>query len=112
MSLFLSAREAFASETITVSNAVKQLTPATYDSTGEVTGTRINVRKARGALIEVDGANSIRYTEDGTTPVAATTGRVLNQADVMVLDGYQAIVAFKAIREGASDATLQVTYYR
>lgn len=99
-------------ETLTVTNAVKQLTQTLYDNTAGITSARNLQRKAGSVTIENTSANALRYTEDGTTPVAATTGGLLAQGDVLELESYAAIVLFKAIREGASDAVLEVTYFR
>lgn len=69
---------------------------------------------ARCALITVDGdveTNDIRWTCDGTAPVAATTGHLLQAGDVLTLYGYGNILKFRAIREGGTNGTLQVTFF-
>lgn len=117
MSAFLSKLNPFASETITVDNTVKTLTPATYNATSEFSGAASSQvvktpRKAKAAKVVVDSANAIRVTEDLTTPVAATTGVVYNQNDTLFLESLEAIQKFKTTRDGASSSSLQVTYYR
>lgn len=101
-------------ETLVVSNAVKQLTQTVYDGTSDnkaYTQMGNKRRKARVAKVTVDTANSIRWTKDGTAPVAATTGALGRQFDVIYLESYAEIIKFKAIRDGASDSSIQVEYY-
>lgn len=115
MSFFISGRRIMARETLTVSTAVKTLTAATYgdQSATASTGNQVtsNRRHAIAATITCE-TQAIRVTTDGTTPVAATTGIKMNVGDTMVLDSYQELVNFKAVRDGASDGTIQVNYYR
>ncbi len=69
---------------------------------------------ARIAFITIDGdieTNDIRWTVDGTAPVAGTTGHLAQAGDVIELKGFGNITKFRAIREGASSGTLQVTYF-
>lgn len=64
---------------------------------------------AQRAVIGVEG-QPIRWRDDGSDP----TGSVgfLVKADVNIqVNGTKALKAFKAIRQGASDATLNVVYY-
>lgn len=112
MPSFVQPLRPFGSETLTVTNAVKTLTQTLYDNTAQITAARNLARKARGVVVENTSSNVIRYTEDGTTPVAATTGKLLNPGDVKFLESYASIVLFKMIREGASDAIVDVEYYR
>ena len=67
---------------------------------------------ARLLLVTVDSVNSLRYTIDGTTPVAGTTGHVLNNGDAITLANFQAMLTFRAVREGGADSKLQITYLR
>lgn len=112
MPAFIQTLRPFGQETLTVSNTVKQLTQTLYDNTAQITTLRNLQRKARGVTVENTSANVIRYTEDGTAPVAATTGSLLNPGDIKLLESYESIVKFKMIRDGASDATVNVDYYR
>lgn len=102
-------------ETLTVSNSVKQLTASVFDgvtsNNQEWSQKGIKRRKARVAKIYVDTANSIRWTKDGTAPVAATTGALGRQFDVIYLESYAEITHFKAIRDGGTDSSIQVEYY-
>lgn len=111
----------FARETLTVSNTVKTLTSAVYNSA--VHGGNQNGNfglKATGAIITIDTAGGIRFTTDGTAPVAGTTGQLAANSgtitapagpNVITLESYQAIVAFKAIRDAAADIQIQVEYF-
>jgi hypothetical protein len=95
-------------ETLTVSNSVKQLTFAKHT---QQSSTSPDSRKtAKAALITVDGYG-IRFTTDGTAPVATATGHAVSAGGSFVIHGYQNIVNLKMIRESGSDATVQVTYY-
>lgn len=90
---------AFAHEELTVTNAVKVLTAATY---------KVGDRYAQAAFITVEDAD-VRYTYDGTTP-SATVGHLLTQGSSITLAGYHDISTFKAYRSAAVDGTLHVTY--
>lgn len=100
-----STYRAFAREKLTVSNSVKQLTASVFDPAPE------SAQRVKGAKIVVE-AQSLRYTEDGTDPVATTTGVLAAAGTVIALKGLGAIRRFKAIREGGSDSTIEVVYYR
>lgn len=112
MPTFNSILRPFGQETITVSNAAIQCSATLYDNISQIATDRNRQRKARGAKVENTSANAIRYTEDGTTPVAGGPGSILNQGDIKYLESYESIVKFKMIREGASNATADVEYYR
>jgi len=64
---------------------------------------------ARAALITVYGA-PIRFWTDGTAPTNAT-GHRADVYDQIELPNRKELVNFKAIREGGTNATLEVTYY-
>ena len=83
-------------EAVTVAGTSKALTAGTYST-------------RRYALITVETA-PIRFTLDGTPPVAATTGHLVYAGDQIELDSNEDITSFRAIRETATSATLQVTY--
>src|ERR1041385_345081 len=87
--------EAF--EALTIDNTVGgiALTSGTYGT-------------ARYAEISVDSAD-IRFTVDGTPPTS-TTGHLVAPRDIIRLDSHEDIVAFRAIRAGSTNATIQVTY--
>jgi hypothetical protein len=90
---------AFAHESLTVTNAVKQFTAATIIS---------GAKYAQVAFISVEDAD-IRYTYDGTTP-SATVGHLLTNGSSLILTGYTDITAFRAYRAGTVDSTLRCTY--
>lgn len=102
---------AFAFETLTVSNSVKTLTASKYaaKSSGGL------YQQASEAAISVDGTagtNDLRWTLEGTNPVATTTGHKLKAGETLTVSGYDNIKALKMIRDGSSDAVIQVTYFR
>lgn len=90
---------AFAFEQLTVTNAVKTLTAATYVS---------GAKKAQIAFITVESAD-IRYTYDGTTP-SGSVGHLAVAGTAITLFGSHDIENFKAYRDASSDATISVTY--
>ena len=92
-----SGHNAAAYESITIDNTVggKGFTLAKY-------GTNVY------AFITVETAQ-IRFTLDGTAPTT-TVGHLLNAGDVLELDSNADIVSFRAIRTGATSATIHVTY--
>ncbi len=70
---------------------------------------------ATKAILGVE-SNSLRYRDDGTSPTA-TEGFLLkthgnNIPPHVVLNSKEAIQNFEAIRDGSSDATLNVLYYK
>ena len=94
--------QGFATEAITVD-----------DTSGGVRLTASNViatPPAKTALITVESAQ-IRWLDDGTAPTS-TTGHVANPTDVIALDNVGRLFTFRAIRTGASSATIRVSYYR
>lgn len=87
-------------EQVTVSSSVVSLDPP---------------NDASKALLGVE-ANSLRYRDDGTDPTA-TVGFLLktqgnNPPPFVTLESKEAIKQFRAIRDGSSDATLNVLYYK
>lgn len=98
---------AFDYETITVSSSVVGLTASKIQPAGG--------RAALGAAITVEGA-TIRYRLDGGNPVVGSAGHLgydtsVAPAQVIWVYGTENLRRFRAVREGASDATLRVTYY-
>lgn len=108
----------FASETIAVDGTVKTLSASVYNALAEVIAqpnpnqASLLPKKARAAMVVVDNANPVRATEDLTVPVAATTGTVYNSNDAKLLESYEAIAKFKFTKEGGTNSSIQVTYYR
>lgn len=112
---FLVFKQAFARERLTVGNTVQTLTEATYIDAAAAADNR---RRASGAKITIETA-AIRYTEEGTAPTSVTgagsganLGHVAAANDIIYLDGLNALRNFKAIRDTAGNATIEVTYYR
>jgi hypothetical protein len=94
------------SEMITVADTAVGLTAAKYaPTTGEMAG-----HQPFYCEISVSGAG-IRVCPDGTTPVAATTGHLMNAGDTRVIHGKVGMVKFRMIRETGTSALVAVTYY-
>lgn len=92
---------AFAHETLSVTNgAAVSLTNATYNPTTGAAGQ---------ASVDVEGG-SVRYWLDGGDPTP-TSGKELNDGDVLVLDGAKEISNVRFIAESAT-VKLNVQYYR
>ena len=66
--------------------------------------------QAQAATIQVEVAQ-LRWLKDGTAPTS-TTGHVANVGTIIFLDNANDLVNFRAIRTGATSATLQVSYHR
>ena len=64
---------------------------------------------AKTVSIKVETA-SIRYLTDGTAPTS-TTGTIVYPGDVISLGNPSEIQNFRAIRTGATSATIQVIYH-
>lgn len=92
----------FAYEEVTVSSTSKELTAATYQPT---TG-----QGAKQARILVTGGN-INVRSDGTAPTS-TVGTPYKAGNLIVLESQAEIVDFRAIKSGALDAVLRVSYLR
>lgn len=101
---------AFAFEVLTVDNTTGgvALTASKYAPT---TVAELVKGKARLVIATVEGA-PLRWTIDGTAPVNDTTGHKAEEGTMITLANYQAMVAFRAIRSGGANATLQITYLR
>ena len=121
MSSFNITKHAFARERITVTNGgVSVLTPATYnDNTGGVgfADDGSKRRKASGARLALEpAAGDIHFSEDGTAPTSGTTGAdvgtIAGARDLILLESYEAIAKFKAIALSATNAIIEVVYYR
>lgn len=85
-------------ERLTVSNTAKSLTAAT------IAGKQM-------ALLSVETA-PIRVTFDGTDPEAGTTGHLVLPGDTIDIPPYPGgLGAVKMIREGATDADVEATYW-
>jgi hypothetical protein len=65
--------------------------------------------EARATLISSENGD-IRFRMDGGLPTAGS-GHYLTSGDALVLTGTQAIQQFRAIRSGATDVVLRVTYF-
>ncbi len=87
-------------EQITVSDSVVSLNPP---------------NDASKAILSVE-SNSLRYRDDGTDPTGSkgfllkTQGN--NPPPFVTLNSKTSVNQFKAIRDGTSDATLNVLYYK
>jgi hypothetical protein len=97
---------AFARERIAVDGTVKVLTATLYNPLPEQTS-----KQATLARITVE-AQPLRYTEEGTDPVAATTGTLAAASDVIYLKGLSAIQKAKFIRDGGTSSAIEVVYFR
>lgn len=65
--------------------------------------------RANAAEIQVI-SQPIRWTIDGNTPVGGSVGMYAPANNTIILDNWDQLKAFKAIRDGAVDATLLITY--
>lgn len=107
--LFNIAKRAFARERKTVSTSVVTLTTATFYPAGNP------ANAARGALISVISGN-LFFTIDGTAPTndatVAGVGTPLNANDKFVLENFEQLQKFQAIRNSLTDAIVEVVYFR
>ncbi len=62
------------------------------------------------ATVKVETA-SVRYTCDGTAPVAATTGTPAQVSESFEVWGSPDLVNFKAIRETSTSGALAIEYF-
>ncbi len=75
------------------------------------TASKLNASpKPKRVFITVESA-PLRYRMDGTAPTS-TVGHNMVPSQSLTLEGISQLNNFKAIRTGATSATLQVTYLR
>ncbi len=60
------------------------------------------------AIITCEDAQ-VRFRTDGTSPTASE-GHILNEEDTLILDSNEDILAFEAIRTGATSGVLKATF--
>ena len=94
--------EPFASETIVVGAVAVGLTAAVYAPAGE--------RGARRATLTCEGGD-VRWWAGGATPTSGT-GHLAVSGDVIVLEGPNTLINFRAVKTDVGDGTLQVSYER
>ena len=99
----------FARETLTVDNTAGGVgfTVATIVPTTTAT---TNVNPAGVAHLTLETAQ-IRYTLDGTAPTT-TVGHLMNAGDILLIEGIANVAAFKAIRTGGTNGSLQCSFGR
>lgn len=99
---------AIAYETKTVSNTAVGFTLGSYSDVGT------DDLDATIVFLSVDGqagTNDLRYTLDGTTPVAQTTGHLLQAGQTLTVYGHGNISKFRAIRDTSNDVKIHATYF-
>lgn len=64
---------------------------------------------AQSATVQITDAG-IRFTIDGSTPVAGTTGLLAVDGATIILQTREEINGFRAIRDAAVDAVLQIVF--
>jgi hypothetical protein len=102
-------RQAIGFEKLTVAGTAVGFTPANYKNVAAGSAQL----DATSALVTADGTagtNDVRWRCDGTDPVAGT-GHLLAGGKVLMLKGYGNITKFRAIREGGTSGTLEVTFF-
>ena len=95
--------DAFDYEDITVSTASIGLTSSKYDID--------SVRPSVQRVMCYNDAQPIRFRLDGTAPTSSV-GHQMNDKDIIILEGYDNIEDFRAIRQGGTDSTLRCHYFR
>ena len=94
---------AYTQENIEVSNSVKTLTGSKLIETDK--------RPASEVLLMVETA-PIRYTIDGTTPVGGSAGMYAEAGTSLRIVGIGNLQQLQMIRDGGSDAVVDVTYFK
>ncbi len=95
--------DAVSFESITVSNVAIGFTAGLLTPT-----TTVPIPLEASVSVEA-GATGLRYRVDGVDPTAAE-GHLLQDEDTVTVSGRADLTRFRAIRTGAVDATLRVTY--
>ncbi|CAN5756238.1 hypothetical protein BH24ACT15_BH24ACT15_36400 [soil metagenome] len=108
----VSARDPFAFEAVTVGATAVGLTAATVSP-----ATSVGARQAF-CTVEAASATAMRYRMDGVNPTAAVGHWVqagvpgTSAPGVITLEGTNALLQFRAIRQAAVSVTLHCTYLR
>ena len=108
----VSLRDPFAYESITVADSAIGLTAATVSP-----ATGVGARQAY-CTVEAASAAAMRYRTDGGDPTTTVGHYVLagvaptSAPGVVTLEGTNALLRFRAIRQGATSITLNCTYLR
>lgn len=104
MAEFIFDGHAQSSEVIVVPDALTSLTAANLLNQDGDGGSNPS-----GVIIQVL-AQPIRFTVDGTDPVAATSGILAAALDVIRIYGADNLQNFQMIRDGATNASVEVHY--
>lgn len=67
--------------------------------------------RASAAIVENVSSNGLYYTLDASTP-SSTNGNILNGGATLQVAGYAKVKNLRMIRQGASDATVDISYYQ
>lgn len=92
------------SEAIVVDDSVTTLTVSNLSNQDGSGGSNPS-----GAIIQIL-AEPVRFTVDGTDPVATSGGKLAAANDIIKLYGADNLQNFKMIRDGATNAIAQVHY--
>ena len=92
---------AYGTESITVSSTSIGFTDATINPERRI--------KPIKAIFVVEAAQ-IRFTVDGSTPTSSV-GFLAEIGDIVTINGEHDVEKFRAIRTGATDATIQPIYF-
>ena len=103
--LLLRSKHNYARERVTVSTTAIGCTPTTLRNSSQVDG----AFRASAIVVEVI-TNTVWYTTDGSTPTSSN-GNKLTAGDVVTLAGFQKLADFQMVRDGGSDATVDISYY-
>lgn len=98
--------EAGSTESITVAD-----TAIGFTTSKILVDSQVGPVKASRAVFKIETA-PVRFTEDGTAPVASTTGILASIGDIVTIDGKENVAAFRAIRDTSTSGVIKPTYYR
>lgn len=108
--LFNIAKSPFARERLTFDATALPLTTATFNPTGSV------AKPARGALLTVISGALFYSAIPGVTPTNDATvagiGIPVAANGQILLETFEQVQSFKAIRNGATAAVVEVVYFR
>lgn len=111
MSEFFAYKDQYANERLTVSSSALGLTTSTLEN-WQTYGTYQNAKDLKGSAVLITVVtNGVYLTMNGDTP-SASVGVELTTGDQLVVVGFQKLKDLRMIRNSASDATVEVTYYK
>lgn len=103
---------AYAYQDLTVDNTAGGVSFDQTKVTPTGSGLDRDLGRARLILVTVEGGDSRYSVLSGTAPVSGGPGHLISAGAVLSFANYNTMKNFRAIREGTTNATYRITYFR